>query len=162
MVDGTSSCVPARCSRALPLDGHRDGVERQCRTASCHPRSAACGWASCVQAGWASGVSITCFVEEACWSSMPSTTRMVSKDPITCGQQWVPSVPTLQRRRRMGRWRRTDKGTLRRQAELARNLRLLDRTHGEGLCAIHTCPLRRRRRLAMYPHSSRSRILNLL
>ena len=67
---------------------------------------------------------------------------MVSKDPITCGEQWVPSVPTLQRRRGMGRWRRTDKGTLRRQAEVARNLRLLERTHGEGLCAIHTSPAR--------------------
>ena len=95
----------------------------------------------CVRAGWAGAVSSTCFVDEACWSSMPRTTRMVSKDPITCGEQWVPSVPTLQRRRGMGRWRRTDKGTLRRQAELARDLRLLDRTHGEGLCATHTSPV---------------------
>ena len=55
----------------------------------------------CVQAGWASGVSITCFVEEACWSSMPSTTRMVSKDSITWAQHWVASLPTLQRRRWM-------------------------------------------------------------
>ena len=46
MVDGTSSCTPARCSRALPLDGHRDGVQRQRRTASCHPRSAVCGRAA--------------------------------------------------------------------------------------------------------------------
>ena len=67
---------------------------------------------------------------------------MVPKDPITCGEQWVPSVPTLQRRRGMGRWRRTDKGTLRRQAEVARDLRLLDRTHGEGLCALHASPAR--------------------
>ena len=46
MVDGTSSCAPARCSRALPLDSHRDGVQRQRRTASCHPRSAVCGRAA--------------------------------------------------------------------------------------------------------------------
>ena len=96
----------------------------------------------CVRAGWAGAVSSTCFVDEACWSCMPSTTRMVSKASITWGEQRVPSVPTLQRRRGMGRWRRTSEGTLRRQAEVARALRLLDRTHGEGLCAIHTSPAR--------------------
>ena len=74
---------------------------------------------------------------------MPSTaSRVVSKDPITCGQQWVPSVTILQRRRGMGRWRRTIEGTFRRQAEVARDLRLLERTHGEGLCALHASPAR--------------------
>ena len=96
----------------------------------------------CVRAGWAGAVSSTCFVDEACWSSMPRTTRMVSKDPITCGEQWVPSVPTLQRRRGMGRWRRTDKGTLRRQAELARNLRLHGNTQHHAVCVPHASPAR--------------------
>ena len=51
MADGTSSCAPARCSRALPLDDHRDGVQRQRRTASCHPRSAVCGRAALCASG---------------------------------------------------------------------------------------------------------------
>ena len=50
-MDGTSSCVPARCSRGLPLDGHRVDVQRQRRTASCHPRSAVCGRAALCASG---------------------------------------------------------------------------------------------------------------
>ena len=51
MADGTSSCAPARCSRALLLDGHRHDVKRQRPTASCHPRSAACGRAALCASG---------------------------------------------------------------------------------------------------------------
>ena len=96
----------------------------------------------CVRAGWAGAVSSTCFVDEACWSSMPRTTRMVSKASITWGEQRVPSVPTLQRRRGMGRWRRTDMGTLRRQAEVARDLRLHGTTQHHAVCGTRTSPAR--------------------
>ena len=48
---GTRSCVPPRYGRALPLGSHRDHVNRQRPTASCHPRSAACGRAALCASG---------------------------------------------------------------------------------------------------------------
>ena len=100
-VYSASSCVPPRCSRALPLDGHRDDVQKQRRPASCHPRSAACDRvALCASV-----------LGERCEQHLVRRRRVheqhvehhqdSAEECHPWGQQWDPSLPILQRRRRV-------------------------------------------------------------
>ena len=156
MADGTSSCAPARCSRALLLDGHRYDVKRQRPTASCHPRSAACGRAALC----ASGLG-------GCCQQHLFRRRGVLEQHAEHHQDGVEGSHHL--------WRAVGAvsahtpasardGTLEAhrlgyiaEAGRGRPRPLTARQHTAPcrVCCPHLSgPLRRRQRLAMYPHSS--------
>ena len=158
---GTRSCVPPRYGRALPLGSHRHHVNRQRPTASCHPRSAACDRAALC----ASGLGGCCEQHLVRRRGVLEQHAEHHQDGVEGSHHLWRAVGAVSAHTPASAW----DGTLEAhqhgyiaEAGRGRPRPLTARQHTAPcrVCCPHLSgPLRRRQRLAMYPHSSWSRIL---